>query len=237
MLDSKLRSRTWAQSWRAGAEFERSQVIPAMIERIRVFLRNLWDSFGRFPDPNGLSLRPPKSQRLKSGTYRFDWTRRAMVAFLVLLSAAGCGRDGRPVRVVWEASGVQVTRLDLPLGGDGNAFVVSEYLLEGQEVSGRGVRQFRDRMVLTTRFTGRESPFHGYVVQGYINRTYGNGVVRAVRLQGRMELLAGHPEEALVIGGVYPVGSGGGTDNRLVSTVSFQIRLDPASGRILAKGV
>jgi hypothetical protein len=160
-----------------------------------------------------------------------------MVALLLILSAAGCGRDRNPPQVVWEASGVQLTRLDLPLGGDSRSFVVSEYLLEGQEASGRSVRKFRDRMVLTTEITGPESPFHGYVVQGYINRTYGNGRNLALRLHGRMEPPTGNPGEALVIGRVYPVGDGGAISNRTLFMDRFEIRLDAANGRISAKGM
>ncbi len=57
-LDSKWRSWIRAGSWHVGTDFAQRQEVPTTVERIRPFLRNLWDSFGRFPDPNGLSPRP-----------------------------------------------------------------------------------------------------------------------------------------------------------------------------------
>jgi hypothetical protein len=166
------------------------------------------------------------------------WRRRiAFGAYFVVLAATACGRDRNVLPFTWEASGVQVARLDLPLGGDGHAFVVREYLLDGQEGSRGSARQFRDRMVLTTERDGFVGPLHGYVVRGYVNPTYAAGLVRGLRLHGRMEPLTGQPDLALVIGRVYPLGFGGGIDNRLVSIDRFEIRLDPVSGRIAAKGL
>lgn len=90
----------------------------------------------------------------------------AVAAFLVPLGTieSGCGKH--PAPFTWEASGVRVAELDLPLGADGVSFKVGECLLEGREGSGRSSRQFRDRMILTPEFTGRESPPYGYVVHG-----------------------------------------------------------------------
>lgn len=47
-----------------------------MLDKIRLLLRALWDSFGRLPDANCLSRRLSTPRRLKTGTYRLDWTRR-----------------------------------------------------------------------------------------------------------------------------------------------------------------
>ncbi len=132
----------------------------------------------------------------------------AIAAFLVLLGTMGTGGVRHPAPITWEANGVRLAELDLPLTGDGVSFKVGEYLLEGREGSGRSSRQFRDRMILTTQLTGRESPLYRYVVHGYIHGTYGNDPIQALRLHGRMKPPTGNQGEALMIGRMYPVGHG-----------------------------
>jgi hypothetical protein len=107
---------------------------------------------------------------------------RTIAVFIVMLSVAGSGCDRKPIPVTWAASGIQVTRLDMPLDGSGHTFMVGEYTLDGREGSGRGAREFRDRVLLTTHASWLE----GHVL-GYLTRTYAGGHVRTFRLSGTME--------------------------------------------------
>lgn len=161
-----------------------------------------------------------------------EWgVRSTILGCLVVLGATACGRDRNAVLVIWEASGVEVTRLDLPLAGALHTFTVREYVLEGRERSGKTVREFRDRALLTADVLG-----HDGRVFGYVNRTYADGDTVALRLSGSTERLAGGRDEASVLGRVIAIGSDGGLDNRLVSLSRFEMRLDPVGGRISAKG-
>lgn len=87
--------------------------------------------------------------------------RSAIAVFPLFLGFAGGGCVQNPIPVTWEASGVQVAQLDLPLGGGGPAFTASEYVLEGRELAARDGRQFRDRALLVTDFRGREGHVFG----------------------------------------------------------------------------
>jgi hypothetical protein len=159
------------------------------------------------------------------------WIKRVMVAVLTVLGAAGCGRDQNTVPLTWEASGTQVTRLELPLAGDVHSFVVGEYVLQGQESSGQNVRYFRDRTLLTADVL-RD---HGQV-SGYVNRMYAGGDTLALRIYGRIEPVAGDPKEALVTGRVFPVAFDGGVSTRLMAIHRFEMRLDRGRGKISARG-
>lgn len=63
--------------------------------------------------------------------------RSTILGFLVVQGVTACGRDRDAVPVTWEASGIQVTRLDLPLAGDLHKFTLRGYVLEGRERSGK----------------------------------------------------------------------------------------------------
>ena len=158
-------------------------------------------------------------------------TKTAIAAVLVLLATMGIGCVRQAAPVTWEASGVRVAELDLPLAGDVHRFSVSEYVLEGQESSGKNARRFRDRALVTADVLGEYGQLFGYV-----NRTYVGGGTLAFRLYGRIEPKAGDPDEALVVGRVFAVGRDGGIQNRLVSLDRVEIRLDHARGKISARG-
>lgn len=155
------------------------------------------------------------------------WT--AITMFAVVLSAASTGCNKQPIPVTWTASGIQVTRLDMPLDRSGHTFMVGEYTLEGRESSGRGAREFRDRMLLTIHLRGFESH-----VLGYIARTYASGGTLALRFSGVIDRAGQNPKEMIVTGRVHMLGPGGLVTYATMSWV--ELRLDPASGRISAKG-
>lgn len=162
----------------------------------------------------------------------FGWAvRTAMAAFVVALTTAivGCSRNAPAIE--WVASGIQVMQLDLPLSGDGDTFTVREYVLEGQAASDKGLRQFRDCLLLTSHLSGGKGE-----VLGYMNRTYDDGTKRALRLLGRMERPPGNPEAMIVNGRTYLLQPEKGASESLKWVDMVQLRLDPASGRISAKG-
>ncbi len=163
-------------------------------------------------------------------THRWGWTvRRTIAVVAVVLSATASGCDRTAIPVMWEASGVEVTRLEMPLDEHGNIFIVGEYALEGQEGSGDGARPFRDRALLTTHDLGLEGQ-----VLGYITRTYDGGQTRTFRLYGTVRRVARGAKTMVVIGrahGLRPASTG-----PYPFMAWVELRLDAASGRILAKG-
>lgn len=168
---------------------------------------------------------------MKHGVRWDTWM--AILGFLVMLgtTAAGCYYPN-PTATPWEATGVQVTRLELPLGGDGQSFKVGEFILEGREGSGASERQFHDRALLIIH------PFRGPdgEVSGYLRRTYASGGRRALRLLGTIERVAGNPETLIAGGRVYTVESGSGGTRPFAWIGSFELHLDPATGRLSARG-
>ncbi|MGH7370524.1 MAG: hypothetical protein ACREJK_01570 [Candidatus Methylomirabilales bacterium] len=158
------------------------------------------------------------------------WSARRMVAVWATalgVLANGCDRSSIPV--TWEASGVQVTRLEMPLDDYGNTFIVGEYALEGREGSGDLARPFRDRVLLTIHAQGIESN-----VLGYIARSYDGGQVRTFRLYGTERRVVRDTTTMVVIGRAHalrPAGTG-----RYPFMAWIELRLDAANGRILAKG-
>lgn len=154
----------------------------------------------------------------------------ALAAFAVLLGTLETGCVRHPAPFTWEASGVRVAELDLPLAADGASFKVGEYLLEGREGPGGSGRQFHDRLLLTADL--RRS--HGLVF-GYVNRTYRDGGTRVFQLHGRVERPAGDPGVIVVAARGYPVESDG-TTRAWASTDMLELRLDPAIGHVSARG-
>lgn len=155
--------------------------------------------------------------------------RRTIATVTVFLAAGVSGCDRRAIPVTWEATGVQVTRLEMLLDEHGNSFIVGEYALEGREGSGDPVRTFRDRVLLTVHAQGIESH-----VLGYITRTYDSGQVRTLRLYGTERRVARDSKTMVVTGwahGLAPAGSG-----PYPFMAWIEVRLDSASGRILAQG-
>lgn len=162
--------------------------------------------------------------------HRSVWgVRAAIIVFMVVLSAAIGGCNPKPLPVTWTANGVQVTRLEMPLDGRGYAFVVGEYTLEGRENSGRGAREFHDRMLLITHLAGPVSH-----VLGYITRTYTGSGTLTLRFSGVIERVERDPEAMVVTGRAHMLGPGGPVIYASMSWV--ELRLDPATGRISAKG-
>jgi hypothetical protein len=154
-------------------------------------------------------------------------TQHVTILCTVLLSLVGC--DPTAIPVTWEASGVQVTRLEMPLDEHGNTFIVGEYALEGREGSGDTARPFRDRVLLTIHAQGIESH-----VLGYIARTYDAGQVRTFRLYGTERRPARDSKTMLVIGRAHALRPAGTGPYPFMAWI--ELRLDAASGRILAKG-
>jgi hypothetical protein len=151
-------------------------------------------------------------------------------AILVLLGTMGTGCVRNPAPITWEAGGVRVAELDLPLSGDGVSFKVGEYLLEGWERSGGVGRQFNDRLLLTADLRGS----HGLVF-GYIHRAYRHGGARVLRLHGRVEPPAGDPDVIVVLARSYPVESDG-TARAWSLTETVELRLNSASAHVSARG-
>ncbi|MCI0371571.1 MAG: hypothetical protein L0214_09340 [candidate division NC10 bacterium] len=151
-----------------------------------------------------------------------------LALFLLMLGGAvsACGPD--PARVNWAASGVQVTGLELALGGDGHKFVVGEYALEGQEWSAGRAREFRDRVLLTLQLRGPERQ-----VWGYATRTYADGGTFTFRLSGMLQPVWRDPEVMVMTGRTHSVWSDGLVSHRPM--VWIELRLDPQTGRISAK--
>jgi hypothetical protein len=117
----------------------------------------------------------------------------------------------------------------MPLDEYENTFIIGEYALEGREGSGHPARPFRDRVLLTVHAQGIESR-----VLGYITRTYDGGQVRTLRLYGTERRVARNSKTMVVTGwahGLGPVGSG-----HYHFMAWIELRLDSASGRILARG-
>ena len=155
----------------------------------------------------------------------------AIAAFVVLLGTMESGCVQHPARITWEARGVRLAEIDLPLSDDGVSFKVGEYLLEGQEGSGGSGRQFHDRLLLTADLRRSQGP-----VFGYVSRTYRNGSTRVLRLHGWAERRAGDPDAIVVVARCYPVESDG-TTRAWTSTDMIELRLNPAIGHVSAKGV
>lgn len=155
------------------------------------------------------------------------WQPMAGIAVLLAAAASGCLPD--PTQVKWEANGVQVTRLDMPLAGSGYTFLVTEYALEGQEGAEQGARAFRDRFLLTTHLRGRD----GHVV-GFATRTYADGTTRAFGLSGTLRPVWTEPGMTVVTAYAHPIGSDGGPTNHR-PRAWVQLRLDVRTGRISAK--
>lgn len=154
----------------------------------------------------------------------------AIAAFVVLLGTMETGCVRHPTPITWEASGVRLTELDLPLTGDGVSFKVGEYLLEGQEGSGGSGRQFHDRHLLTADLRRSQGP-----VFGYVSRTYRNGGTRVLRLHGWAKRPAGDPEVIVVVARSYSVEYDGST-RAWASTDMLEFRLDPVIGHVSARG-
>jgi hypothetical protein len=161
--------------------------------------------------------------------HRSDWGRcGAIGVFLGVFAVAGggCMRDPPPAR--WAASGVQVARLEMPLGGSGHTFMVGEYVLEGREGAEPDARQFRDRLLLTTHLRGRDGR-----VWGYATRTYADGTTRVFSLSGMVRRDGTNPQVIALAAWVQQY--------RLDGPVSYgptdavELQLDPASGRISAE--
>jgi hypothetical protein len=117
----------------------------------------------------------------------------------------------------------------MPLDEYGNTFIVGEYALEGREGSGDTARPFRDRVLLTIHAQGIE----GHVL-GYISRTYDAGQVRTFRLYGTERRVTRDSKTMAVIGRAHALRPAGTGPYPLMAWV--ELRLDAASGRILARG-
>lgn len=166
----------------------------------------------------------------KSLTHRPHWGRvRTMPLLAIVLGAAASGCDRTAVPVTWQASGVQVTRIEMPLDENGTIFRVGEYVLKGREGDGRGAREFRDRVLLTTHAQGIASQ-----VLGYVTRTYDGGHVRTFRLYGTERRVARDSKMMVVIGRAHGLNRAGAGPYPFMAWV--ELRLDSATGRILAKG-
>jgi hypothetical protein len=162
--------------------------------------------------------------------HRFDsGVRRTIATVTVLLAAGVIGCDRTAIPVIWEASGTEVTRLEMPLDDEGNMFIVAEYALEGREDSGDGARLFRDRLLFSTHHLGLEGQ-----VFGYITRTYDRGQARTFRLYGMARRVARHSQAMVVIGWAQTLGPSGAGALPFMAWV--ELRLYTASGRMLAKG-
>jgi len=160
----------------------------------------------------------------------WGWSvRQTIVAVGVALAAtvSGCDRTSAPV--TWTASGFQVTRLEMPLDDGGSSFMAGEYVLEGREDAGCGDRRFRDRMLLTAHDLGTESH-----VLGYLTRTYGGGERLIFRLYGTARRIGRDPGPMVVIAHAHRLGPAGARHYPFMPRI--ELRLDPASGRILARG-
>jgi hypothetical protein len=117
----------------------------------------------------------------------------------------------------------------MPLDEYGNTFIVGEYALEGREGPEDFVRPFRDRMLLTIHAQGIESH-----VLGYIARSYDGGQVRTFRLYGTERRVARDAKTMVVNGWAQALRSSGTGPYPFMAWV--ELRLDAASGRILARG-
>lgn len=161
--------------------------------------------------------------------HRLGWkVRRRIAAYVMFLGAATNGCDGASVPLTWTASGAQLTGLEMPLDRQGT-FIVAEYALVGRERFGRNTQDFRDRMLLTIHDQGIQSH-----VLGYITRTYDRGQVRTFRLVGTPRRVAQDAKTMIVTGRAHGVGTKSGISYAPMAWV--EIRLDPTTGRISAKG-
>lgn len=154
------------------------------------------------------------------------WTIAGIVVVLTAV-ASGCLRD--PTQVKWAASGVQVTRIEMPLARSGYIIVVGEYTLEGREGPEPAARTFRDRLLLTTHLRGREGQ-----VLGFATRSYADGTTRAFSLSGTLRPvgpLGADPRVMVVAAWTHPVSPDGGPAGSR-ATAWVTLRLDPKTGHI-----
>ena len=155
------------------------------------------------------------------------WQTMPGIVLVLAAAAGGCLPD--PTQGKWEASGVQVTRIELPLADSGYTFRVGEYTLEGREGTEHGARVFRDRFLLTTNLRGRDGQLWGYAT-----RTYADGTTRTFGLSGTLRPVWTEPGVMIVVAYAHPVGPDGGpTGHRPRAWV--ELRLDARTGRISAK--
>jgi hypothetical protein len=152
--------------------------------------------------------------------------RHVIVLCPVLLGPAVSACDRTSVSVTWVASGTEVTRLQMPLNEYGSVFIIGAYALEGREDF---VRPFRDRVLLTIHAQGVASH-----VLGYIARTYDSGQVRTLRLGGTERRATQDSKTMVVTGWAYSLGPAAA--GRYPVMAWIELRLDSASGRILATG-
>lgn len=157
---------------------------------------------------------------------RTVWGTLLAAAVMLAIAGGGCLRD--PSRVKWTASGVQVTRLEMPLAGSGYTFLVGEYALDGREGPEPGGRAFRDRILLTAHLRGRDGQ-----VLGFGTRTYADGTTRAYGLSGTLRPVGTEPRVMVVAAWAHPIRPDGPIGFGPAAWV--ELRLDPRTGRISAE--